>query len=195
MLEYLKPFLTSYSLLTGIVLSFFGIVTSFFGNKIFKYFLFFTGLLSGFFFGGMAGVNFSQNYVLIIIASFTGACVFSVTFFLYRTIAIFFIGCLFPFAFLAIFLKIHPSVSVSISLIAGILTVVFRRFMLSAWLSLAGAVLLFLGFTLLAKHSLDIKISASAALAASLAGFFFQIRRRKRKREKKEESEDPPPSG
>ncbi|MBN1620465.1 hypothetical protein JW890_07055, partial [candidate division WOR-3 bacterium] len=151
MLDYLKPFLTSYSLLTGIVFCFLGIVTSFFGNKIFKYFLFSTGFLSGLFFGAMAGINFSQNYVVIILASFTGACVFSVTFFLYRTIAIFFIGCIFPFAFLAVFFRIHIAASVSISLISGILTVIFRRFMLSAWLSLAGAVMLFLGLTFLSK--------------------------------------------
>ncbi|MBN2364098.1 hypothetical protein JXL83_08205 [candidate division WOR-3 bacterium] len=194
MLDFLNKLLTSHSLHIGLFFIVSGAAASFFGNAVFKYFLFLAGAASGLVLGALAGINYSYNYTVIILLGIFGAAVFSLTFFLYRTIAIFFIGFALPLFLLVSIFRLNIVLTASISLISGVLTVLMRRFMLSGWLSISGALMLFLGFSFLLKEQASLTVYGTAALLIAVIGFFVQIKRRKKSKKNRTDPADQPNS-
>lgn len=185
MADLLRGFITSYSLHLGLALVTSGVLSAFYGNILFKYFVLSLGIVLGLFVGALAGIFFSENYVLIFSVSIIGAIAFSATFFLYRNVSIFFIGGILPFIALLLFFKTHILFASLAAFISGILTVLLRRYLLSAWLSVFGAVMIFFGLLVMIKGSINPKIYAVLSFLIALSGFWIQFRRRKKISQKK----------
>ncbi|MBN1149987.1 hypothetical protein JXA84_02070 [candidate division WOR-3 bacterium] len=185
MADLVREFITSYSIHLGLALVTSGILSAFYGNILFKYFVLAMGIIIGLLVGALAGVYFSESYVLIFSVSLLGAIAFSAAFFLYRTVSIFFIGGILPFFALLLLLKTNVLSAVIVSFATGLLTVFLRRYLLSAWFSVFGAVMVFFGLLIMIKGSIDPRIYAVSAFLTALCGFWIQFRRRKKTSQKK----------
>ncbi|MGC9366317.1 MAG: hypothetical protein ACP5FK_04665 [bacterium] len=136
MIEIINNIINRFHFSIGLVLLIISIINCLWGVYLFKHVLSWLGFLVGFGFGSLCGITLSSNFWIIIIFAVIGALLFSMTLYIYRSIGLFLLSALISWFILYSWLNLPWWAGIVISLVIGIISMLFRVISLTVCISI-----------------------------------------------------------